>query len=1010
MRKIRERFLALFLSLVMICSLVPMPAQAAEEDGTGLSVETETESLEVSGEDSVTSLIASTISDAADSEDEDAAGEGTCQILDLTVDGTMATVEFQTTEASDVVVAIYTEDGVQMQASGTASVGSEDTSVSITLEGDIPDYFLATAYLLRAESHEPLSQEYSTELYTEEMQDLVEQTINDFDQDLVLNLDEDEETNFAVYSEGTTLITESDSANILTDNGDGTYTITEADAEFTSLSVGDIFSYNYSDGTVLIVKVGAISVNGTTVTITKDSEIDLSEVFDYVKIDSNENTSITVDNSNLNSNVTFVDSPTTAALDYDGSASQTYTYNISSEYESSSSGVSVSASANLTATLDITGELHAYIGLSYQYVETTVTATATANGTITGKLSAQEDLGKFSISPVTGVVVSFTPTVKLTAEGEVTLNTTFKSCVGFSWNSSSGFTNKSYSPKVSDCDLDVESTVYVGLILTPRLSIISDDIANATITAEVGVKLKATMGWSATDTSYHHDCNVCVAGEIYLTGSVKASLKVWKWSKSTDLLSETSVKWKDFYYSFTYDDFDWTTCPHLSYLVTVTVTDAYGEALPGAVISGTGLEEDPVADDSGVATFYLVNGTYSLTATSEDLSGSESVTIEDAAQEVTIATDPPTVGSGDSGNITWKLDEAGVLTISGSDAMTNYGSTSMPWYEYRASIKKIIVESGVTTIGTNAFNGCSNVTSVSLAEGITSIGNYAFNNCAALGSLTIPESVTTLGYYMIFGTAITSITIPKNVTSAGSYNINGPLSGATLLKKVIFEEGMTTIPAYMCASASYSSYITTVVFPENLTEIGSCAFYNCDSIVTMDLPDELVTIGNTAFYDCDGLTVVEFPKTVSTIGNSSFCGCDSLASITCNYNSSYVSTATSGLQPYSLAIGNAAFQNCAKLSGVTLSENVTSIAENAFDGCSSLSSLVLPESVTSLGYYMLRGTAITSITIPKNVTSAGSYNINGPLSGATLLKEVIFEEGMTTIPAFMCASASYSSL
>ena len=99
--------------------------------------------------------------------------------------------------------------------------------------------------------------------------------------------------------------------------------------------------------------------------------------------------------------------------------------------------------------------------------------------------------------------------------------------------------------------------------------------------------------------------------------------------------------------------------------------------------------------------------------------------------------------------ITWTLSDDGTLTISGTD-MPNYHREwseicTTPWYSQREKIKKIIIENGVTNIGTVAFYRCSNCTSIIIPNSVTSIGNYAFGYCSGLTSITIPNSVTSIG-------------------------------------------------------------------------------------------------------------------------------------------------------------------------------------------------------------------------------------------------------------------------
>lgn len=80
-------------------------------------------------------------------------------------------------------------------------------------------------------------------------------------------------------------------------------------------------------------------------------------------------------------------------------------------------------------------------------------------------------------------------------------------------------------------------------------------------------------------------------------------------------------------------------------------------------------------------------------------------------------------------NLTWTLDDNGTLTISGTGSMTNYNSSdSSPWYN-NSNVKKVIINSGVTSIGSKAFYGCSGLTSITIPNSVTSIGEYAFEYC-----------------------------------------------------------------------------------------------------------------------------------------------------------------------------------------------------------------------------------------------------------------------------------------
>ena len=347
-------------------------------------------------------------------------------------------------------------------------------------------------------------------------------------------------------------------------------------------------------------------------------------------------------------------------------------------------------------------------------------------------------------------------------------------------------------------------------------------------------------------------------------------------------------------------------------------------------------------------------------------------------------------------------------------------------FENCVGLEEINMSGNVTSIDGSAFSGCTALENVVMPEGVTSIGNYAFSGCTALKSLTLPESLTSMGYYMIKDTAIESITIPKNVTECSETSSNGPLAGCKTLKSVVFESGMTTIPRYICASPSScnTSYIESVIIPDSVENIGAGAFYGCDHLKEINIPEGVVTIGSYAFEDCKAVDSLVIPKTVTTVGSDAFSGCKLLESVTIQENSKTGFKVTIGTSAFENCVGleeinmsgnvtsidGSAFSGCTALENVVMPEGVTSIGNYAFSGCTALKSLTLPESLTSMGYYMIKDTAIESITIPKNVTkceySSPGY---GPLAGCKTLKQVVFEEGMTAIPAYACYNynASY---
>lgn len=221
-------------------------------------------------------------------------------------------------------------------------------------------------------------------------------------------------------------------------------------------------------------------------------------------------------------------------------------------------------------------------------------------------------------------------------------------------------------------------------------------------------------------------------------------------------------------------------------------------------------------------------------------------------------------GEGTCGeNASWTLDGNGRLTISGTGAIEVLSYPDSNWTSYANSIREVVIEQGITEIGSCSFLSCPELLSVSIPDGVTIIGNGAFVGCKKLTALTIPASVTTLQRSFAYETGIQSITVdPENPVYCSADG-------------VVFSKDMTTL---VCVPDGYAADEYTI--PDSVTEIGIDAFYSCLRLNTVIIPDSVKKICDSAFQECKSLNTVSIPDSVTSIGESAFSGCDALTGIT----------------------------------------------------------------------------------------------------------------------------------
>jgi hypothetical protein len=354
-----------------------------------------------------------------------------------------------------------------------------------------------------------------------------------------------------------------------------------------------------------------------------------------------------------------------------------------------------------------------------------------------------------------------------------------------------------------------------------------------------------------------------------------------------------------------------------------------------------------------------------------------------------------------------------------------------------ANITSIELPANLQTIGSSAFNGCTNLTGhIVIPESVTSIGGSAFQNCNNITGMTIPfigqsrTAITYTWFGFIFGAVNVYNTysyvpesLKKVVVTGGNTIGNSAFSGCYYIESITLPAGITSIGDN---AFSNCRALTEINIPVGVTSIGNSVFQFCESLTEINIPTGVTKIGNGAFAYCTGLTEINIPAGVTSIGDQAFARCESLTEITIsanvtsignyafqnctsleninvnNSNQNYASengilynkakteliffppanTATIINIPASVtSIVNFAFQDCTSLTAINIPSGITSIGDSAFNGCTGLTEIKIPASVTTIGTYVFRGcNSLTKMTIPR-VSIFGSYF--GTLFGAT---------------------------
>lgn len=400
---------------------------------------------------------------------------------------------------------------------------------------------------------------------------------------------------------------------------------------------------------------------------------------------------------------------------------------------------------------------------------------------------------------------------------------------------------------------------------TPRLRLLSALLAVALFFTLLPVSALAEGGGSNANTGL----TISIVGEFN------------NWDPSNITMKEVSpAVYEVTIENTSYDEIN--VLPGFKFIKDHTYADQWGSSvtassgeLHDAVYYGDNIMIDPGSDDESAVRNFIVR---------LDLTNWDWGTITGATFTITV--------TAPSRDFTFDATTGTIKKYNGNDAVVNIPSeingtpvTTIGNAAFRdSSVTSVTIPASVTEIGSNAFAGCTNLTSVHYAGDWSNltiqsgnpavqdaanaplfdfeftpdntaviVTNYKYNGAAA--DVTIPsryqgKPVTTIGHAAFFNSAVTSVTIPDSVTSiSDSAFINCP-------------------------------QLTNISIPNSVTYIGFSAFNSCTSLKSITLPSSLSTIQSYAFCNCGNLETIRIPVSVTSIGNCAFADCPSSMTVT----------------------------------------------------------------------------------------------------------------------------------
>lgn len=322
--------------------------------------------------------------------------------------------------------------------------------------------------------------------------------------------------------------------------------------------------------------------------------------------------------------------------------------------------------------------------------------------------------------------------------------------------------------------------------------------------------------------------------------------------------------------------------------------------LHDAFYGGDYIMIDPGSDDESAVRNFIVR---------LDLTNWDWGTITGATFTITV--------TAPSRDFTFDATTGTIKKYNGNDAVVNIPSeingtpvTTIGNAAFRdSSVTSVTIPASVTEIGSNAFAGCTNLTSVNYA------GDWS-NLTIQSGNPAVQDAANEQLFDFKFILNNTAVIVTR---------YKGPAADVTIPSRYK-DKPVTAINNAVFPNSA----VTSVTIPDSVTSIHDVSFFNCSQLTNISIPNSVTYIGYSAFSYCTSLKSITLPSSLSTISRALFSGCSQLTTI-------HIPDSVSSIQFY-------AFHDCENLKTIRIPVSVTSIRDFAFDGCPSSMTVTYPGS------------------------------------------------------------------